>query len=172
MKIKRENHINEFNGYTEMEMNNLRSNKISIARSNEDIYNFVKYSKIVHGNFKIYLGKIQKKISDFIKNEMGINIENYNISLKTDNIRKVFKDHGSTKTENPRGQLPITEDDFINIPIIINNPDLIKSSGYTKDNKPAIKFEKKINQVNVIITYVSDKHNTLELQTMYKFKNK
>ena len=172
MEKEKINNINEFNGYTEKEMNNLKSKKISIAQSNKDISDFVRYSKIVHGNFKIYLGKIEKKISDFIKNEIGINIENYNISLKTDNIRKVFKDHGSIKTENPRGQIPITEEDFLNIPSIINSPDSIKISGYTKDGKPAIKFEKKINGFNVIVTYVSDKHRTLELQTMYKLKSK
>lgn len=162
---------NSFNGYTEKEINNIKSNKISIANNNEDIINFAKKSREVPGNFKMYLGKIQQKASNFIKNKLGINVEGYNISLKTDDVRKVIKDHGSEETELPRGQVPITESDFANIPDIINNPDSVEISGESPQGKPVIKFEKNIDGNNVVVTYVSDKHHNLELQTMYKFKN-
>ena len=119
----------------------------------------------------MYLGKVKQNVSNFIKNKLGINVDNYNISLKTDDVRKIFKDHGSEKTEISRGQVPITESDFLNIPEIINNPDVISQEGTSQQGKPAIKFEKNINGNNVVVTYVSDKHNNLELQTMYKFKN-
>lgn len=163
--------INEFNGYTDKEINNIKSNKISIAQSNEDITQFVNNSKKMPGNFKMYLGKIKENASNVIKNTLGINVDNYNISLKTDDVRKIFKDHGSERTEIPRGQIPITEEDFLNIPNIINEPDVISKSGETPQGKPAIKFEKNIDGNNIVVTYVSDKHNNLELQTMYKFKN-
>lgn len=166
-----QNVINEFNGYTQKEMDNIKSDKISIAQSNEDISNFVNNSRKVPGNFKMYLGKITQNASNAIKNKLGINVDNYNISLKTDDVRKIFKDHGSEKTEVPRGQIPITENDFLNIPNIINNPDIVSEAGKSPQGKPVIKFEKNINGNNVVVTYVSDKHNNLELQTMYKFKN-
>lgn len=170
-KVVQNGNINEFNGYTQKEINNIKSNKISIAQSNEDISQFVSNSRKVPGNFKMYLGKINESASNIIKNNLGINVDNYNISLKTDDVRKIFKDHGSEKTEIPRGQLPITENDFLNIPNIINNPDAVSEAGKTSQGKPAIKFEKNIDGNNVVVTYVSDKHNNLELQTMYKFKN-
>lgn len=166
-----QNNINEFNGYTQKEIDNIKSNKISIAQSNEDISNFVNNSRKVPGNFKMYLGKITENVSNTIKSTLGINVDNYNISLKTDDVRKIFKDHGSEKTEIPRGQVPITENDFLNIPNIINNPDIVSEAGKSPQDKPVIKFEKNINGNNVVVTYVSDKHNNLELQTMYKFKN-
>ncbi len=163
--------INNFSGYTQREINNIKSNKISIAQSSEDISKFVNNSRKISGNFKMYLGKIKESASNLIKNKLGINVDNYNISLKTDDVRKIFKDHGSEKTEIPRGQVPITENDFLNIPDIINNPDSISLEGKSPQGKPAIKFEKNIDGNTVVVTYVSDKHNNLEMQTMYKFKN-
>ena len=169
--LVKNNNINEFNGYTEKEINNIKSNKISIAQSSEDISKFVNNSKKFPGNFKMYLGKIKENTSNLIKSKLGINVDNYNISLKTDDVRKIFKDHGNEKTEIPRGQVPITEKDFLNIPDIINNPDSISLEGKSPQGKPAIKFEKNIDGNTVVVTYVSDKHNNLEMQTMYKFKN-
>lgn len=162
--------INSFNGYTDNEINKLKSDKISIAKSSDDIVSFANNSKTFPGNFKMYVGKIKENVAKVINEKLGFNIDNYNISLKTDAIRHVLNEH-SNSNENQRGQVPITAEDFKNIPEIINNPDNISDSGKTKQGKPVIKFEKNINGNNVAITYVSDKHKNLELQTMYKFKN-
>lgn len=162
--------INKFNGYTEREISNIVSKKITVANNEQDILNFVENSKIMPGNLKIYLGKVGKNISYKIKNKLGIDISNYNISLKTDSIRHTLKKH-SSQTEFQRGQIPITSEDFKNIPNIVNNADIVERVGTTQQGKPVIKFEKNINDTNVVITYISDKHNNLELQTMYKFKN-
>ena len=161
----------KYNNYSQKEMEDLSSNKIRIVKKESDISSFVKNAKLISSNIKLYFGKINNKIADIIDKKLGINVHNYNISLKNDDIRKIFKDHGTEKTEIPRGQVPITENDFLNIPEIINNPDNIERSGTTQQGKPAIKFEKNINGNNVVIVYVSDKHNNLEMQTMYKFKN-
>lgn len=163
--------INEFNGYTDKEIKNISSNKIAIAKNKSDITNFVAQSQKIPGNFKMYMGKVKDNVSNFVKNNLGINIDNYNISLKTDAIRHTLKGHSNIKKEQLRGQIPITELDFANIPLIINNADNIIHNGENKQGKPVIQFEKNIDGNNVVITYVSDKHNTLELQTMYKFKN-
>lgn len=135
-------HVNEFNGYTQKEIDNIESNKIAIARNENDILKFVDNSKKFPSNARLYLSKVSNRVSDFINNKLGININNYNISLKTDDVRKIFKDHGTEKTEIPRGQVPITNEDFKNIPNIINNPDCISKSGESAQGKPAIKFEK------------------------------
>ena len=162
---------NKYNNYSQKEIQNLSSNKVRIAKKESDITSFVKNARLMSSNIKLYFGKVSNKIADMIDKKLGINVHNYNISLKNDDIRKIFKDHGTEKTEIPRGQVPITEEDFLNIPEIINNPDNIERSGTTQQGKPAIKFEKNINGNNVVIVYVSDKHNNLEMQTMYKFKN-
>ena len=166
-----EKKVNSFNGYTNNEISNIKSNKIFIANNVADITKFVENSQRIPGNFKMYVGKIKQTIASKIKNSFGIDVNNYNISLKTDAIRHSFKEHGNKLTENNRGQLPITINDFSNIPDIINYPDNVSNEGLNGDGKPVIKFEKNIDGNTVVVTYVSDKHNTLELQTMYKFKN-
>lgn len=163
--------LNEFNGYTEKEIKNIESSKITVAKSNEDIINFVNSSKKIPSNRKMYLGKIKENVSNYIKEKFNINIGNYNISLKTDAIRHTENNHTNAKKENLRGQVPLIAEDFANIPKIINEPDNVSIEGKTHQGKPVIKFEKNIDGNNVVVTYVSDKHNNLELQTMYKFKN-
>lgn len=163
--------INNFNGYTLKEINNIESKNIKIANSNEDIINFIRNSKKIPSNAKLYISKISNKVSTAIKNKLGINVDNYNISMTSSFVNHVLNGHGNNITELSRGQIALTENDFGNITEIINNPDNIVNAGLNKDNKQVIQFEKNINGNNVVVTYVSDKHHNLELQTMYKFKN-
>jgi hypothetical protein len=163
--------VNPYNGYTNKEIENIEGGKIKVARGNSDIINFVQTARKVANNLKLYMSKVKKSTADIIKNKFNIDVEGYNISLKNDDVRKIYKDHGKAETELPRGQLPITEEDFTFIPMIINEPDTIDVRGTSKEGKPAIVFEKNINGNRVVVTYVSDKHKNLELQTMYKFKN-
>ena len=53
----------------------------------------------------------------------------------------------------------------------MNDFDNVKSSGISNNNKPSITFEKNLNGNTIVVTYISDKHHNLEVQTMYKFKN-
>lgn len=100
----------------------------------------------------------------FVKLLTGLDLKNYNISLKGDNVRKIIKDHGN----NLRGQDAITLKDFERIDNIILEADNIYTSGKTKHNKDVIAFEKKLNNKYTLIEFVSTKRKTLETQTMYK----
>ena len=162
-------HFNQ--NYSNKEIQNVTSDKISIATSENDIRKFVDNAKSASNNLKIYIGKIADNISQKIKDTLGFDVKGYNISIKNDAVRKILKDHGKEETELPRGQVPITENDFLQIPNIINNPDKITDGGNNVHGKPTLQFEKNLNGNTVVVTYVSDKHNNLELQTMYKFKN-
>ncbi len=162
----------QYNNYSQQELDNLKNSKtIRIANSKDDVINFIETAKNVPNNLKLYFGKVSDKVSSKIKNILGINTDNYNISLKSDTVKHIFKEHGDTEKENLRGQLQITDDDILNIANVINNYDDVHSSGISNENKPSITFEKNINGNTVVVTYVSDKHHNLEVQTMYKFKN-
>lgn len=155
--------------YTENEIKNLSSNKITLAKNIEDISNFAKKElQQKTSNSKIFIGKINKVIANRIKKETNLNLENYNISLKGDNIRKIIKDHGNKTIENLRGQDAITIEDFCIIDDIILDADEIYLSGKTKSNKDVITFKKKNKNLYTIIEFVSTKRKTLETHTMYK----
>lgn len=161
----------KYNNYTQKELENLNSPKIRIANSEKDVLTFIETAKKIPNNLKLYFGKISTNVANKIQATLGINLNNYNISLKTDAIRHIMNNHSNANRENSRGQIPITENDILNIPDIINNYDSIKKSGRTEQNKDAITFLKNIDGNTIVVTYVSDKHNNLEIQTMYKFKN-
>ena len=159
--------------YNPKEEKNLSSKKISIVHNTEEIQEFVKQElREKSSNKKIYYGKVNDKISSRILKKYKINITEYNISLKGDNIRKIIKDHGDNEKENLRGQIAMILDDFNYIDDIINEPDIINLSHSTKDNKPGLIFVKRIVKEYTTIEYVSDKHKTLETQTMYVHKKK
>ena len=149
----------------------MNSPKIRIANSEKDVLTFIETAKKIPNNLKLYFGKISNNTSEKIRNTLGIRTDNYNISLRANTIKHILKEHGNAKTEALRGQLPITANDILNIPYIINNYDNLKNSGVSEKNKPSITFEKNIDGNTVVVTYISDKHHNLEVQTMYKFKN-
>ena len=162
----------KYNNYTQKEIDNLKSPKIRIANNENDVLSFIESAKKMPSNLKLYFGKVTKSVANRIKSNLGIDVSNYNISLKVDAIRHILKNHSNSIAENNRGQVAITEQDILNIPEIINNYDLVRNSGTTSDGRQSITFEKNINGNNIVVTYVSDKHSNLEIQTMYKFKNK
>lgn len=147
----------------------ISSNKIKIAKSSRDIKEFIKQElNKKSSNSKLYLGKINDITSNRIKILTGLDLKNYNISLKGDNVRKIIKDHGNKILENLRGQDAITLKDFERIDNIILEADNIYISGKTKHNKDVIAFEKELNNKYTLIEFVSTKRKTLETQTMYK----
>ena len=163
---------NKYNNYTKKEIENLQSPKIRIANSENDVLKFIENAKKMPSNLKLYFGKISNEIANKIQEQLGITVTNYNISLKADTIRHIIMgNHENSHKEILRGQLSITEQDFLKIPDIINNPEMIEYAGLTEQGKTAIKFQKNIDGNIIVVTYVSDKHNNIEIQTMYKFKN-
>ncbi len=159
--------------YNIKEKKNLASPKIIIAKNINDIKLFVRseLSKKT-SNSKIYLGKINDATADKIKNLTGLDLKNYNISLKGDNVRKIIKDYGNKTLENLRGQEAITPKDFEYIDDIILDADNIFLSGKTKHGKNVITFEKKINNKYTLVEFISTKRKNIETHTMFKRKKK
>ena len=152
--------IKNINNYTKHEINNFRNGKIKIVKSKSDIYKFTQESIEYPSNAKLYFGKIGKDLANTIKKEININLEDYNISLKTDSLRHILNHHAK-ETENLRGQVPIRLDDFSLIPFIIANYDKVYLSGYANNGKPSITFEKKIDNNYFLINYIRDKSKSL-----------
>lgn len=74
---------------------------------------------------EIVIGKVSKRQADFFLQEIGIDLENAERCLDTSAIRHIIKEHGSEKTEQARGQVPINLDDFELITSILENADEI-----------------------------------------------
>ena len=161
--------MNKLLKYSKDEINNFKGGKVAIANNRIDLISFVNNKKSVDNKSKIYLGKIDPIAARRIENSVGINIENYNLSLKKDTIKHILNKHSSEK-EKLRGQVPIKIEDFLKIEKIVLNADNIKLSGKTKQDKPIIIFEKIIKETYILVSCISDKRYNLEIKTMFKQK--
>ena len=158
-------------GYTEKQKDNWKNSKrIVLFENNQQYREFIKKSKEdVQYNKKIYFGAISEDLASLIRKNTKIEVEGFNCSLSSYEIRKMFKDHGNSAIEEPRGQRAITEDDIVNIPLVIQSPDVVYKSPNEYNGKPAILFKKNFtqNEKTTVVAVVSDKHIDLFVQTSY-----
>lgn len=162
------------NVYSEQQKENWnRSKKIIVYENAEQLKNFVEKAKSDKNYVsKIYFGTVGGLLAEEIMNETGYDFQGKNVTLRADNVRKIFKDHGTESTEAPRGQRPITADDFGKIPEVIGNPDSISESDYF--GRPAAEFKKTIDNSHITVFAVDSGGSSLDLyvQTMYAGRKK
>nr|ACF98019.1 hypothetical protein [uncultured bacterium 878] len=86
--------------------------------------------------------------------------------------RHAFKEHGSVKSEAPRGQLQVTSEDWALIPDILAAPDRVKSIGKTKIGRDLIGCSKQVNGHVLYVEEVRTGRNTLMAVSMRKYQGK
>ena len=151
--------------YSEQQKKNWEnSKKIVVYESEDQLRAFVEDAKErKNAGKKLYLGKIKSNVAKQVKKATSYDIEGYNCALYSDNIRKVFKDHGDEETENLRGQREVETEDFTRIPEVISEPDVIENAGmYNKH--PVVHFKK---DGITIVGVIADGALDLYTQTMY-----
>ena len=158
--------------YTGHQKENWKDSKQIIVYENENqLRNFIQ--KSLDGEYlsvkkKMYFGAISTDLAERIFNETGVDAENYNITISSNEIRKILlNSHGDEKKENLRGQRAITEDDILAIPKIIEEADFIELYRKKYDGEPIIRFIKTISGKTTVVSYVSQKKHDLGVQTMY-----
>lgn len=159
--------------YTEKQIENWSNSKNIVVYSSDMQFRSFCNEALENNSFKkkMYFGAVPNSLANKIKLETGIETENLNCCIRADEIRKILKNsHGSEIGENLRGQRPITIDDILSIPYILQNADTIRKSDKLYEGKPVIEFVKEYNGKTTVISYVSKKHNDLSVQTMYAGK--
>ena len=104
------------------------------------------------------------KIASVIERETGINVKEKSIALSSDNIRHIFNNHGEQQDEASRGQIEIDIHNIENIIEAIIDPDTVKKE-VNKDQSISLLFEKVLLGRNLAVTILSNKKNTLTLQS-------
>lgn len=156
-------------GYTEQQKKNWESSKrIVIYDNQEQLSQFISDS-IADKTMdkKMYFGAIPADLASRIKSDTGVNVENFNLSLGSYEVRKILKDHGNAAKEAARGQRAIVADDFGHITDIVLNPTEITLSNQDYMGKPAIIFSGDHNGRMNVVAVVSDKRLDLFVQTVY-----
>lgn len=159
----------QFREYSDKQKENWKSSKnIVIYENDAQFRRFIRDARSDSQlQQKLYFGVISDELARNIKEKTGIDIEGYNCALSANEIRKIFKDHGDPQRESLRGQRAFDEEDFLNIPRVIEEPKTIQKSGKEYDGKPAIVFTSEFADKMTVVAVVSDKRLDLRVQTAY-----
>ncbi len=84
--------------------------------------------------------------------------------------RHSFTRHGAAATEEARGQLPVTSDDWSMIPNVLSSPDFIRIVPGTTRGREAIGYWKQVNGLVFYLEEVRTGRHTFAAVTMQKFK--
>jgi hypothetical protein len=103
--------------------------------------------------------------------EFGLDIEGLEHEITDDFIRHVIKSHGKANSEEPQGQMAVTQDDFSDLSDVLRFPDRVLLGVKNKYGKNMIHYAKKMT--NGTILYAenildSNKNLSLRGQTMLK----
>lgn len=156
-------------GYSEHQKKNWATSKrIVVFSDSAQLTHFIQDS-IVNKTMdkKMYFGAISTDLANRIQNDTGLNVEGYNLSLGSYEVRKILKDHGNESKETPRGQRAIVADDFSHIVDVVLNPTKVTLSEDQYMGKPAIIFTGDHNGRMNVVAVVSDKRLDLFVQTIY-----
>lgn len=155
--------------YTEHQKRNWETSKRIVVYNNEQQLSQFIHDSIVNKTMdkKMYFGAIPSDLAARIIADTGLNVESYNLSLGSYEIRKILKDHGDEKKEAPRGQRAVTANDFAHVVDVVLNPDKITLSEEKYMGKPAIVFIGENNGRMNVVAVVSDKRLDLFVQTIY-----
>ena len=92
----------------------------------------------------------------------------FDFSLTRDAFLHVQRAHGSAATEAPRGQQPISADDYALLPRIINDPDRIEDGGRSDIGEPLVRYVKVIDGRRYVAVFAIRRgRRTLGLKTFY-----
>jgi len=104
-----------------------------------------------------------------LKDATGIEgLEGYTHIVDSFGARHTFKKHGSERTEIPRGQAPVTTEDFARIPDVVSAPDRIAHAGETRRGAPLIRYEKRVNGDVLVVEEVRTGRRELALLSVWK----
>ncbi len=113
------------------------------------------------------LKKAQQALQD--NGRLNINLSGFQHVIVSDDITHAFSQHGDLEKEKAKGQIPITQEDFVRVPEVLSNPDRVTlSAEKTAKGLDAFIFEKRVDSTIFVVEEVRTGQNTLAFRTMYK----
>jgi hypothetical protein len=99
----------------------------------------------------------------------GKDITGYKNSIDRSEVNHTLNNHSNKRKEEGRGQIPVTGDDILLIPEIVDRPDSIIHAGKDRIGRETIKFEKAIdNATYVVYAAILSGRKELAFKTLYK----
>ena len=127
------------------------------------------FSDDTNRNRVVKLGRINENQADLIKAKTELEVEGYNRIIDVYGVKHTFRQHGNPQTEEKRGQIAITKEDFLLIPQIIESENIIWV-GKNKLGKDCLLYEAIIEDVFYYVEEIRVGRKELALNTLYKRK--
>jgi hypothetical protein len=119
----------------------------------------------------LYFGEVDAKAAEKIERETGLNVKGYRRRITNRDMRHIIKRHGSEATESPRGQIPVTKEDFLLLPKITEKYDTVKTE-FDRDGSRVLVYQKRIGGRYYYVETVGGKNKVLSAKSMRIFKDK
>ena len=117
--------------------------------------------------------EVGEKEADRLNSAIGLDLTGFVHQLTAGGIRHIFKSHDDEQTEKARGQLPVTKEDILLIPLITGDFDKVALAKEKSEGRSVLIYSKKIgNMYFYYETVGGGKNKTLQPKTMYKRKAK
>jgi hypothetical protein len=146
------------------------------TRLGRQIKSFVQKAQNAKGdppNDILELGEVTPETAAKIKDATGLDATGFTHILDIPNVRHTFRQHGSPATEEPRGHVAITEDDFTLIPEVVRNPDTVERGDLTRRKRlETIVYSKRFNGNVIYVETVRQGKKNLAIQSLRKTKAK
>ena len=137
----------------------------------ESIKQLIEELKLDKSAFLRYeIGELSEQEIIQIKEATGFDLSGYKRTMYSYGVNHAIKKHGNPKTEESRGQVAITEEDFELIPQIVANPDSIEFGEKNDLGNDLIKYSKTIGNQLFYVEEIRNGRKEVVLQTLYKRK--
>ena len=155
--------------FTEREVQNLSSKKGKVNGADSSFEDFIKdNSQKSEQNMRFYFGKVGPELAEDILYKTGLDLENYTVFINDSEIRHILNGHQDKKGRSGKREISISEDVLTKLPTVFDNPDRIELLGTTDyAGRQAIRMEKRINGIAIVITGVSNGRNALAVDSFW-----
>lgn len=163
--------LRTLSAYSDAEITSIERNAdFSVARSYEDVRDFIDNVEKFDRDKSLFLGKIGDKNAAKILTETGVDVKGKSIVLNSSNLRHIFNNHGNAASEALSGQIAVTKNNIESVIETLVEPDSVERSD--ENGKVGIMFKKNINGRVMAITILSEKKKALTLKSAWIIKNK
>jgi hypothetical protein len=128
--------------------------------------------KPTHKQEKFVLEKLSEQEVSLLKTKTGFDVSDFSRIIDNFAIRHAFSHHGNPKTEEKRGQIAITIEDFEKIPEIVTQFDNRETGEKNTAQRDLLKYTKEEELCKYIyVEEIRTGKKELALQTFYKQKS-
>ena len=138
----------------------------------ESLLKLIELSKEKLSDNQSVIFEINEDVKILLKSELNKDCSEYRFQIDIYAIKHIFKEHGNVKKEDSRGQIAVQDNDILLLVDVLQEPDLVFSSGNNKLGKETITFVKMIEDKYVVVQEVREGKKIIALNSMSIFKKK